>query len=434
MKKTLALLLFLALCMGGYAQKLRPTEIPQKEALLKDFHERLYRVGMNMDPYEYLPGPQTPAPKGYKPFYISHYGRHGSRSNWAGDLYAQIQAKYQRAADAGLLTEEGLRTKETIDRLIALHDNMDGRLTPLGAEEHRQIAGRMYANYARVFKKGSKKVTARSSVVPRVLVSMTAFTGELLSRQSDLEFSWDTGEEIMKIVSTDSPRPVTKAVQALLRERQDKHVPDTLDFQRRVFLRTDPSVTGSTKTFMLQTFDMAVGCAAFELGDRIFRLFTDEDLLAYNQIHVLSFYLRQCNSVEYGDDRMPSVNPTIEDIIERADAAIATGETAADLRFGHDYHVLALGSRLGLKGIAERMTAEECLYWPGWRYTPFAANIQLIFYKNKQGNVLVKPLLNERETPVLGLEGGPYYSWEAYKAWLYAHWPKPTQMETVNTF
>ncbi len=238
----------------------------------------------------------------------------------------------------------------------------------------------------------------------------------------------------MKLVSTDSPRPVTKAVWDIIHRHQDKHTPDTLDFQRRVFLRTDPSVTGSTKTFMSQTFDMAVGCAAFELGDRIFRLFTDEDLLAYNQIHVLSFYLRQCNSVEYGDDRMPSVNPTIEDIIERADAAIATGETAADLRFGHDYHVLALGSRLGLKGIAERMTAEECLYWPGWRYTPFAANIQLIFYKNKQGDVLVKPLLNERETPVLGLEGGPYYSWEAYKAWLYAHWPKPTQMETVNTF
>jgi hypothetical protein len=63
-----------------------------------------------------------------------------------------------------------------------------------------------------------------------------------------------------------------------------------------------------------------------------------------------------------------------------------------------------------------------------------AATLLLVFYKNKQGDVLVKPLLNERETPVLGLEGGPYYSWEAYKAWLYAHWPKPTQMETVNTF
>ncbi len=24
----------------------------------------------------------TPAPKGYKPFYVSHYGRHGSRYHW----------------------------------------------------------------------------------------------------------------------------------------------------------------------------------------------------------------------------------------------------------------------------------------------------------------------------------------------------------------
>lgn len=32
--------------------------------------------------YLAYPGPQhrlTPAPKGYKPFYLSHYGRHGSR-------------------------------------------------------------------------------------------------------------------------------------------------------------------------------------------------------------------------------------------------------------------------------------------------------------------------------------------------------------------
>ena len=27
-----------------------------------------------------------PAPKGYKPFYISHYGRHGARYAWQSDL------------------------------------------------------------------------------------------------------------------------------------------------------------------------------------------------------------------------------------------------------------------------------------------------------------------------------------------------------------
>ena len=29
--------------------------------------------------YVYKPLAETAAPKGYKPFYISHYGRHGSR-------------------------------------------------------------------------------------------------------------------------------------------------------------------------------------------------------------------------------------------------------------------------------------------------------------------------------------------------------------------
>ena len=112
MKRFVAFFLFLTLGLSAYAQDmpLRAKEIPQKEALLQDFHERLYRVGMNMDPYEYLPGPQTPAPKGYKPFYISHYGRHGSRSNWAGKMYADIQAKYQRAAEKSRPSTSGPQT------------------------------------------------------------------------------------------------------------------------------------------------------------------------------------------------------------------------------------------------------------------------------------------------------------------------------------
>ena len=402
-------------------------QVPSREALEADLRENIFRAGMNMDPYEYLPGPQTPAPKGYKPFYISHYGRHGSRSNWEGTWYADVQSKYTRAARAGLLTPAGLAAKTQIDSLILLHDHMDGRLTYLGTQEHRQIAARMYRNYRRVFHNGSKKVSARSSIVPRVLVSMNAFTGELASLEDGLDFRWDTGEELMKILSTDSPKWVKDSVNVILARQKADNVPDTTDFLRRIF--TDPAagaaLTGDPVVLMKQTFDMACGCAAFLLDDRLFRLFTEKDLYAYEQNLAMNFYLRQCNSVEFGDARMVSVNPLIQDIIDKADAAITTGEYCADLRFGHDYQVLALGSRLGLEGIADRLDQESCKDWPGWRYTPFAANIQLIFYRDAKGDVLVKPLLNERETRILGLEGFPYYKWEDMKAWLFAHWPKP---------
>ena len=422
MKRTIFLIALLSL-FANFSVPVKAvaqtTKAPSYEALKADIEANIFRAGLNMDPYEYIPGPMTPAPGGYKPFYISHYGRHGSRSNWAGKEYSSIQKKYAKAAAAGLLTDEGLKAKEQIDKLIELHDGMDGRLTALGAQEHRQIAGRMYDDYKRVFRKGSKKVTARSSVVPRVLVSMAAFTGELLSKQKDLEISWDTGETIQPILSTDSSREVRDSTQKILARFRANYTPDTLAFQKRIF--TDPEAAGkligNTKVMMKQTFDMAAGCAAFGLDDRLFRLFSLDDLCFYEQGIAINFYLRQCNSVEFGDERMKVVEPVIKDIIEKADAAISTGEYAADLRFGHDYQLLALGSYLGLEGIAERMDQESCRYWPGWRYSPFAGNIQLIFYRNSKGEVLVKPLLNERETRIIGLDGDdfPYYEWDDLK-------------------
>ena len=41
-------------------------------------------------PYQWFSRPQTKAPKGYKPFYVSHYSRHGSRYYWTDHLYKDI--------------------------------------------------------------------------------------------------------------------------------------------------------------------------------------------------------------------------------------------------------------------------------------------------------------------------------------------------------
>ena len=111
MKKLVTLLAVLLPVAAAFAQE----KDPQLEA---EYAQRIFRAGVNMDPYEYIPGPQTPAPKGYKPFYISHYGRHGSRSNWAGTEYANIQRKYREAHEAGVLTPKGEAVREQIDLLI----------------------------------------------------------------------------------------------------------------------------------------------------------------------------------------------------------------------------------------------------------------------------------------------------------------------------
>ena len=109
----------------------------------------------------------------------------------------------------------------------------------------------------------------------------------------------------------------------------------------------------------------------------------------------------------------------MDDIVAKADDAIANGSCVADLRFGHDYPLLGLVSYLGIEGVGERLAGEDiCDKWLGFWEIPMASNLQIIFYRNKKGDVLVKFLYQEKERLLRGLEPvtGPYYRWEDVKA------------------
>lgn len=403
-----------ALAFTAAAQGQKDEKNPETVRLI---HENLERAGINTDPYEYLPAAETKVPKGYKPFYISHYGRHGSRTDWAGSKYPWVLEKYAALEEQGLLTEEGSRAVDRVREIIALHAGMDGRLTRRGQDEHRQIAGRMFAKYPTVFRKGSRKVRALSSVAQRCIISMTAFTGELLRREPRLDITWDTGAGFQNICSTEDTREIKKAVGMVLEEQAAAHIPDTAGFYRRLF--TDPAraraITEDPIKLMRYTFDIASIAGSHYLDDRLMREFSEEDLYWYAQNVSMMLYLRQCNSVEWGDERMKPVQALVDDIVTKADEAIATGDVAADLRFGHEYQLLAISSRLGVSGVAERLDAQTSRDWAGFLYSPFACNLQIIFFKNSKNDVLVKFYLNEREARLITLEGGPYYRWEDVK-------------------
>ena len=51
---------------------------------------------------------------------------------------------------------------------------------------------------------------------------------------------------------------------------------------------------------------------------------------------------------------------------------------------------------------------------------PMASNLQMIFYRNRKGDVLVKLLRNEVETtiPALRSVSGPYYRWDDLRGYL----------------
>ena len=105
-------------------------------------------------PYELAlqTGPDTKAPKGYKPFYISHYGRHGSRSGWDRERYDRVISELSKAKEAGILAAAGDSLLQETMAAKQATNNMDGRLTIRGQREHREIAGRMYERFPEVFR------------------------------------------------------------------------------------------------------------------------------------------------------------------------------------------------------------------------------------------------------------------------------------------
>ena len=112
----------------------------------------------------------TPAPKGYEPFYMSHYGRHGSRwLIWEGD-YRLPMTTLKSAREAGKLTPLG---EETLQKLEAFHPTTEkrlGDLTTVGERQHHGIGKRMAQHFPEIFKTPDVKIDARSTVVIRCIL------------------------------------------------------------------------------------------------------------------------------------------------------------------------------------------------------------------------------------------------------------------------
>ena len=123
----------------------------------------------------------TPAPKGYKPFYISHYGRHGSRYAWNSKTYSLIHEVLSAAHEAGGLTPLGEQFYQDFEPFYPTPLINTGDLVPLGWEQHQRIGAWVYDAFPKVFK-GTRHVDAVVSTSARSIVSMNAFCLSLKER------------------------------------------------------------------------------------------------------------------------------------------------------------------------------------------------------------------------------------------------------------
>ena len=366
------------------------------------------------------------APAGFTPFYISHYGRHGSRWMPHDDRYTWVNQHFD---DETNLTPKGLEVKALLQRVWANAQGHGGKLTKLGAQQHQGIAQRMYQQFPQIFATGNP-VKARSSVVDRCAKSMQAFVGELRLLQPSITLDAKTDSADMAWIAFNTPeiKDLEKRTSAKVKAQVN---PDR--FLRQLF--KDPTQVDEPLKLMceMQTIASSIQDVGLDfptypkdIEEKLNALFTDAEVHAIYDAN--NYRMTVCNGNEPTNEGIPArcALSLWQNIEQEADAALRLGRPSATLRFGHDtalYRLLSLlfdtshtpasskelDDHIAVGNDTDRMD----------RVVPMAANLQMVFYKNAQDSVLVKFMLNEKSIQMGGLGqvvyGTAYYPWKQWK-------------------
>ena len=413
--------------MAVQAQKAPVFETSAKEEIMAN----RFLAGSNYLDYDrQLPTKAlTPTPKGYEPYYMSHYGRHGSRWLISDGNYSRPIATLETAKEMGKLTAKGEEVLETLKAIYKTSTKRLGDLTTVGERQHHGIGKRMTQNFPEIFKKKDVMIDARSTVVTRCILSMIAECEELAAANPTARIHNDVSESLQYYLN----QPWEGIVKEMGRNTGDKEDRDyTIKWTHperlmKVLFNDQEFVYNniSAGALMRQLFHVACNMQSHDTDLELFSLFTDEEIYDQWRQKNIGWYLDYGPSPVSGGKMPFSQLNLLKNIIETADTVT---KTQATLRFGHEVCVMPLACLLELDncGMAVDNLDELDKYWRNYRIFPMGCNIQLIFYRPlpfkpkgkgkglpKPGPVLVKALLNEREA-YLPIETNqwPYYNWQ----------------------
>ena len=333
------------------------------------------------------PSPTLP-PDGYKPFYISHVGRHGARYALGETVYADILNVFSDASGRGLLTERGEEFLRVYSEFYPQVAHREGELSLKGQEQLRQIARQMYRDYPSVFD-GPTHACAVSTHFHRVIASMYSFLAEARVLDPDFTFDADYGLKYLPVLlpcgddcpGRITPRPFPEDVVREDREFYGKlvDVPGTLGvwFKDISGLGVDPEALLKDLHAVFSSFS----CIDAEVPEALWTMFSFEDRYLYWERDNYRWYERFGRSPLVNDDFVEAIRGLAGDIIDKVPADWSDGVDLR-LRFTHDAALAPLLTLLDVNGmgvsVADRWQVKD--YWRNFDI-PMACNLQIVFFR-----------------------------------------------------
>lgn len=419
MKRIFTTLTAAVMAMTITAQRPRVGELGSGMTAREEIKANKYLSGSQYLDYDRYPAtkPLTPAPKGYEPYYMSHYGRHGSRWLISDNSYTGPRDILRQAKELGKLTPLGEKTLKTIEAFEPTSVKRLGDLSTVGERQHHGIAKRMVQNFPEIFKTKNVQIDARSTVVIRCILSMTAECEELAAANPTARIHNDASESLQYYLNQPWDGLVKETGRNRVERREVWRQKYTHPERLMKALFNDQQWVFSNLragAFMRELHEIATNMQSHDTDLELFSLFTDEEIYDLWKQNNIRWYM------DYGpapqtQGIMPfSQRNLLRNIIETADTVT---QTQATLRFGHEVCVMPLACllELGNCGVQVENLDELDQYWQNYKIFPMGCNIQLVFYrpkKGKDGDILVKALLNEREVTLpVKTDMYPYYKW-----------------------
>lgn len=403
-----------------------PSFLVASQSARKMISENPHLALGNLYPYHPQDTSACRAPRGYEIFYLSHFGRHGSRYGTDSMEVVRLADKFLAYHEEGRLSERG---EQLYQDILTIQRNSAGRfgsLSSLGAAEHRQIAARMARHYPQLFTPG-KRIDSYSSHVQRVIDSRDNFISSLGACCPGLEIHMGCSKDDSRSAQEVFGRGLSQEQNALMKERQTANRVrekvlgnfDCSAFSSTIF--TDPIDDGKTRRLMRSILSATKSCLCMDgnMPD-ITQYFSNDELYWTWWGMNLDWYLNHAETADNkGAYAMAKGKGIMEMVIEDALAVIdGRSDASATLRFGHDGDINGIQSFLAMEGANAsdlELIADQAKDFVNVRT---AVNLQFIFCRNKKGDVLVKVLRNEKETRLEGLRAhkGGFYRWEDLKA------------------
>ena len=404
------------------------TFLPSRAQTVRDLIIQKHSyASCNYDTYpDSIPNNLSPSPQGKQPFYISHYGRHGSRYISSRTGYDTPFRMMAHADSVNELTPVGERVLDEMKLIMADTEGRWGELTSYGRKQHREIARRMVERFPEVFS-GDARVSCVSTVVPRCIASMGVAMMQMKQMNPALRITMVASQRNQWYMNHQDRKLRRGYMTPEAQQAYDAYTASRMGNSRlmELIFKNPDIVKEIVDEEFFNYYLMKMGL--FQQNTHLYQntylqdLFQVDELYRMWQIDNALWYIQHGACKLNGGKQPTSQRFLLRQLIADADSCIRLDKPGAQLRYGHETVLLPLVCLIGINGYDLETDNLDELEAKGWWCSsvfPMGANLQFIFYRSspKDNDVLLKVLLNEQEATLpIATDCAPYYHWADFR-------------------